>query len=85
MRDEDDTSDEKSNNKYEPLLTKELENTSGGQIQVGQKRLDSMLKELESTKFEYAAKNTEKLKTTNELPQGNTSPYKTKVSSVRER
>jgi len=40
----------------EAILTKELENVTGGQVKVGQQRVDSMLKELETRKTEYAAK-----------------------------
>jgi len=66
--------------KKDAVLTKDLETVTGGQVQVGQKRLDSMLKELETerkssdrvTKFEK----TEKVdtKSTNDLPQNNKSP-----------
>lgn len=71
---EDDTK------KKEAVLTKDIEHVEGGQVQVGQKRLDSMLKELETerkssdrvTRFEK----TEKVdtKSTNDLPQNTKSP-----------
>ena len=72
--------DEDETKEKDAVLTKDLETVTGGQKQVGQKRLDSMLKELESerkssdrvTKFEK----TEKVdtKSTNDLPQNNKSP-----------
>ena len=74
----DDDQDETK--EKDAVLTKDLEAVTGGQTQVGQKRLDSMLKELETerkssdrvTKFEK----TEKVdtKSTNDLPQNNKSP-----------
>lgn len=72
---EKDAEDETKIIDKEPILTKELENVSGGQIQVGQKRVDSMLKELETRKNEFAAKGIpSEPETTNRLPMGTTSP-----------
>jgi hypothetical protein len=57
------------------ILTKDLEKGVDGQPQVGQKRLDSMLKELESQKMEFASKKKEPApKTTNDLAQNNKGP-----------
>lgn len=77
--------DEANNKKYEPILTKELENVSGGQLLVGMKRVDSMLKEIETRKMELAAKSEADGKTTNSLPQDNTSPVAKKAHSVKVR
>jgi len=79
--------DENSNKKYEPiLLKKELEDVSGGQELVGTQRVESMLKELETRRMEFAAKGTdEKAKTTNSLPMDNTSPVATKAHKVKGR
>lgn len=67
--------DENSNKKYEPILTKELEDVSGGQELVGTKRVESMLKELETRRMEFAAKGIDQsAKTTNSLPMGDKSP-----------
>ena len=65
MRDEMDAADETTDKNKAPILTKELEQISGGQIQVGLKRVESLLKELEAART--------KTKTTNDLPQNNTS------------
>jgi hypothetical protein len=58
------------------ILTKELEKVEGGQELVGSKRAESMLKDLEKgrSKIEFAAKTEGAPKTTNDLPQNNTSP-----------
>lgn len=64
-RDECDATDETTNKNKEPILTKELEQISGGQIQVGMQRVESLLKELDATRT--------KVKTTNDLPQNNAS------------
>lgn len=66
--------DETTDKNKAPLLTKELEQVSGGQQLVGQKRADSMLKELESRKMEFASKPEPSPKTTNDLPMDNISP-----------
>ena len=67
-----DEEDETTDN--EAILTADLENVSGGQVQVGKQRMDSMLKELESRKMEFAGDTEKAQKTTNELPQNNVSP-----------
>lgn len=75
--------DETSNKKYETILTKDLEEVSGGQILVGTKRVESLLKELETRRVEIAAKDSATTgKTTNSIPQGNTSPVAKKAHSV---
>ena len=87
-REEDESAeDETTNKKKEPILTKELENISGGQIQVGQQRLESMLKELEQSriKTEFAAKGVGEAKTSNDLPQNNKTPVATKSHNVKGR
>lgn len=62
--------------KKDALLDTELEAGESGQPQVGQQRLGSMLKELESKKFEFAAKPEATAKTTNDLEQNTVSPMK---------
>lgn len=69
---EDETKQNKK--KAKALLDTELESPEGGQVQVGQKRLDSMLKELESQKLEFEKTEKTDSKTTNDTPQNNTSP-----------
>jgi len=70
MRDLDEEMDKAKGD----ILTKDLEKGVNGQPQVGQKRLDSMLKELESQKMEFASKKKEPApKTTNDLTQNNNS------------
>ena len=56
------------------LTTPELEEAPGAQELVGQARRDSLLKELMTRDYEFAAKSEADNKTTNELPQGKTSP-----------
>lgn len=73
-RDEEDEVD--PNKKKDAILTTELETTESGQPLVGGNRLNSMLKELESCKQEFATKQTSAAKTSNDLPQNNTSPMK---------
>lgn len=58
------------------LDTEELGGESA-QDQVGQKKLDSFIKELETREYEIEGK-AEKLKTTNELPMNNKSPVASK-------
>ncbi len=74
MRDED-AGDEKTDKK-ESLLQKEIEKISGGQVQVGQQKVDSMMKELSkaTTKHEFAKKEKVDTKSTNDLPQNTKSP-----------
>ena len=85
--DEDETKQTKK--KKEALLSSdELESNSEGQPQVGQKRLDTMLKELEkdrTNKIEFEKTEKTNSKTTNELPQDNTSPVAKKARSVKVR
>lgn len=50
MRDECCVADETNDKNKEPTLTKELEQISGGQIQVGMARVESLLKELEASR-----------------------------------
>jgi hypothetical protein len=61
--------------KKDAILTKDIEKIEGGQPQVGQKRVDSMLKDLakQSTKLEFEKKEKVDSKTTNDLPQNNAS------------
>lgn len=56
------------------LETPELEAEAGGQELVGEKRNLSLLKELEGRKFEIEGTEKADGKTTNDLPQGTTSP-----------
>jgi hypothetical protein len=73
MRDED-AGDEKTDKKAS-ILQKEIEKISGGQVQVGQQKVDSMMKELSkaTTKHEFAKKEKVDGKSTNDLPQNNKS------------
>ena len=78
--------DEKSNKKYEPILTKELEEVSGGQPLVGMQRVENLLKELETRRVELAAKDkTATGKTTNSIPQYSNSPVAKNAHSVKVR
>lgn len=56
------------------LETPELKADAGGQELVGEKRNISLLKELETRKYEVEGTEKADGKTTNELPQGTTSP-----------
>ena len=74
-REEDEAcdKDEPKTNKKSKLET-EIETVKVGQIQVGMQRVENMLKELESRRFEFAAKDKEaKGKTTNDTPMNNKS------------
>lgn len=62
------------------LNNPELESTAGAQELVGQGRKDSMLKELESRKYEFAAK-PEAAKTVN-MPPNNTSPVGSRQNKI---
>ena len=75
------------------LLDEEnLEDAPGAQELAGQSRIGSLLKELESRKFEFAAddSNTDKVrepsakkgKTTNGIPQGNVDPVGSKQNKI---
>lgn len=65
------------------LLDEEtLQDEPGAQELAGQSRIGSLLKELESRKFEFAQDSNEAGKTTNDLPQGNVSPEGTKQNTV---
>lgn len=72
----EDESDVNSDKKKEAILTTELETTESGQPLVGGNRLNSMLKELESCKQEFATKQETSAKTSNDFPQNNISPLK---------
>lgn len=56
------------------LETPELTADAGGQEAVGEKRVGSLLKELESRKYEIEGTEKADGKTTNELPMGDVSP-----------
>jgi hypothetical protein len=58
----------------EAILTKELEVGESAQEQVGDKKVTSFMKELQTRKYELEGEKTAKAKTTNDLPQGNDSP-----------
>jgi hypothetical protein len=55
----------------------ELKDEPDAQALAGQSRIGSLLKELESRKFEFAQDSNEAGKTTNDAPQGETSPVGT--------
>ena len=70
----------------EAILTKDLEEITGGQELVGQKRIESMLKELESRRMEFAASDIpKKAETLNDLPQGNESPVDRRAHNLKGR
>ena len=58
------------------LLNSDIEVLDNGQPKVGTKRIESMMKEIESRKTEFAAKQESKLQTTNDFAQNTTSPLK---------
>ena len=60
----------------------ELKDAPGAQELAGQSRIGSLLKELESRKFEFAAESNEAGKTTNDTPQSETSPVGTTQNKV---
>ena len=64
------------------LDEQELKDAPGAQELAGQSRIGSLLKELESRKFEFAKDSKESGKTTNDAPQGDTSPMGTKQNKV---
>jgi len=65
------------------LLDKtELKDEPGAQELAGQSRIGSLLKELESRKFEFAQDSNEAGKTTNDAPIGDTSPVGTTQNKV---
>jgi hypothetical protein len=59
-----------------------LQDEPGAQELAGQSRIGSLLKELESRKFEFAKDSNEAGKTTNDLPQGNIDPVGSKQNAV---
>ena len=59
------------------LDEEELKADEGGQELAGQTRIGSLLKELESRKFDFAQDSNEAGKTTNDAAQGDTSPVGT--------
>jgi hypothetical protein len=78
--------DETTNKKSEPILTKELEEISGGQPLVGMQRVESLLKELETRRMEFAAKDIpQKAETTNSLAQGEISPVAKNANKIKGR
>lgn len=67
------------------VIGTELDNNpkaESGQELVGQVRIGSFLKELETRKYEFAAASEATGKTTADLPQGTTSPVGTKQNTV---
>lgn len=60
----------------------ELKDAPGGQELAGQVRIGSLLKELESRKFDFAAESDATGKTTNDTAQGDTSPVGTHQNKV---
>lgn len=71
------------NEKNSPILEKEELGGPSGQDLVGDKRLTSLIKELSNASKKFDVAGTEKAdgKTTNEIPQGNTSPIGTLKNS----
>ena len=64
------------------LDEEELKADEGGQELAGQARIGSLLKELESRKFDIAGTEATNNKTTNDAPQNNTSPVGTKQNTI---
>ena len=64
------------------LDEEELKADEGGQELAGQARIGSLLKELESRKFDVAGTESADSKTTNDVPQNNTSPVGTKQNTI---
>ena len=64
------------------LDEEELKADEGGQDLAGQVRIGSLLKELESRKFDFAQNSNEAGKTTDAEPMGDTSPVGTKQNAV---
>ena len=64
------------------LDEEELKADAGGQELAGQARIGSLLKELESRKFDFAQDSKEAGKTTDADPMGDTSPMGTKQNKV---
>lgn len=77
LRREDDEAckkDDEPATKKKAKLETEIENVKDAQVQVGMQRVESMLKELESRRMEFDAKEkTAKAKTTNDAPMNNKS------------
>jgi len=59
----------------ESILTKELEAGESAQEQVGDMKVGSFLKDLQTRKYDVEGEKTAKAKTTNDTPQNNTSPF----------
>jgi len=65
------------------LLDEEnLQDEPGAQELAGQARIGSLLKELESRKFDFAQDSNEAGKTTNDIPQGNIDPVGSKQNKI---
>ena len=65
------------------LLDEEnLQDEPGARELVGQNRIGSSLKELESRKFDFAQDSNEAGKTTNDIPQGNVDPVGSKQNKI---
>ncbi len=64
------------------LANDELKADKSGQELAGTNRVSSLIKELESRKFEFAAKGEEKVRTLNDEPPGDTSPIGTTQNKI---
>lgn len=64
------------------LDEEELKADAGGQELAGQSRVGSLLKELESRKFDIAGTEATTNKSLNDVPQGTTSPVGTKQNTI---
>lgn len=64
------------------LMDPELESDDSGQAVVGQVRKDSMLKELETRKYEFAAKSEADGRTLNDEPPGTSSPVGSRQNKI---
>jgi len=65
------------------LTDDQLKADEGGQELVGQVRIGSLLKELESRQFDFAEESNEAGKTTNSVPQGNVSAVGTNKNKLQ--
>jgi hypothetical protein len=88
LQDANDTADAEAPNadaaKGALLTQEDLGGSTEGQELAGQARIGSLLKELESRKFEFAEDSKESGKTTNDEAQGETSPVGTKQNKIND-
>lgn len=87
LHEEEDTAEAEARGKDHTgalLDEEELKADAGGQELAGQARVGSLLKELESRQFEFAAESNEAGKTTNDAPTGDASPVGTRQNAIND-